>query len=548
MKTLDVQALHNAIDQTLEQLTQQSQSIKSLEIQINQIISLDGALKGEAGEAIRAFYEECHIPFLQFFQVVIEEYSGALKKTKQALHAFESNPNGFISQSFIEHELDQGLKKAERTVSDIVSDVNQALGKVSHIVHLPHVDESAFQESYQKAWLETSKTIGLLHAFDREQTSALHETESALHTMKQYIDTLSTMFTGPKIEITSYQKGSIFKDGKEEKVSSTISGLNEKIDNPDETPMMIMLRKLNEKEQANVDAVVRNETRQNIKREGKANDPSLTPLQKEAVIGKNRIHGDIRVVNGKLYNVKGIKKLKEFDIADEVVTDPSDIDYIGGRYTVYANKQIIRTYIVNGEVKIEEVDNIPESRSHGNAKRILDGEVISAAENIILEYSSIYDGCRAVTGKDPETSKKISGTDQALSAVSIIPVMKIIKGGKYVFKIDQGKNVVKRVEKTGKGTGKKHVPRNVKDIDAYGDIENFLGKGKQTDINPFTGKKDIDRIFVKQSDGTVRAVRIGDHEMRNPNNFHYHLEQWDKNGNFIRPDQSVKVNNTKRKR
>ncbi|MGN7280519.1 pre-toxin TG domain-containing protein, partial [Bacillus altitudinis] len=135
--------------------------------------------------------------------------------------------------------------------------------------------------------------------------------------------------------------------------------------------------------------------------------------------------------------------------------DPSAIDYIGGRYTVYANKQIIRTYIANGKVRIEEVDHIPASRSHGNVKRILDGEVISATENIILEYSGIYDGYRAVTGKDPETNQNISSTDQALSAVSIIPFMKIIKGGKYVFKIDQGKHVVKRVTKidrTGKTT------------------------------------------------------------------------------------------------
>lgn len=387
---------------------------------------------------------------MQFFQVVIEEYSSALKKTKQALHTLESNQHGFISQTFIEHELDQGLKKAERAISDIETDVSHAIGRVSHIVHLPYVDESAFQQSYQKAWLETSRTIGLLHAFDREQTSAMNETASALQTMKQYINTLSTMFTGPKIEITSYQKGSIFKDTKEEKGSSTIRGLNDKIDNPKDNPMMIMLKKLREKEQANVDTVVRGDTHKNINKQIKANDPSLMILQREAVSGKYKIHRDIRVVNGTLYNVKGIEKLKEFNIADEVVTDPSNIDFIGGRYTVYANKQIIRTYIANGEVRIEEVDNIPESRSRGNAKRILDGEVVSITENIILEYSGIYDGYRAVTGKDPETSKNISSTDQALSAASIIPFMKIIKGGKYVFKIDQGKNVVKRVEKTAK--------------------------------------------------------------------------------------------------
>ena len=172
MKTLDVQALHHTIDQTLTQLIQQSQYMKFLESQINQIISLDGALKGEAGEAIRAFYAECHIPFLQFFQVTLGEYSAALKKVQNALHAFESNENGFISQSFLEHELDQGLKNAERVVSDIVSDANSAIGKVSHIIDLPSVDESAFQASYQKAWMNISKTIGTLHAFDRMKPRA----------------------------------------------------------------------------------------------------------------------------------------------------------------------------------------------------------------------------------------------------------------------------------------------------------------------------------------------------------------------------------------
>lgn len=466
MKTLDAFALINGIDQTLNILKQQSQQISSIEKQIQQIISLDGALKGEAGQAIRSFYTECHIPFLQFFQVVIEEYSSALKQTKQALHTLESNQHGFISQAFIEHELDQGLKKAERAISEIVSEVNHAIGRVGHIVHLPNVDESAFQQNYQKAWLETSRTIGLLHAFDREQTSALQETKSSLQTMKQFINTLSTMFTGPKIDITSYQKGSIFKNGKEEKISNTISGLNDKIDNMKENPMMIMLKKLREKQQANVETVVRDESHKNINQQVTANDPSLTTLQREAVNGKNKIHRDIRVVNGKLYNVKGIKKLKEFDIADEVVTDPSNIDFIGGRYTVYANKQIIRTYIANGEVRIEEVDKIPESRSRGNAKRILDGEVVSTTENIILEYSGIYDGYRAVTGKDPETSKNISSTEQVLSAASIIPIAKIVKVGKYVFKIDKGKSAVKRITtSTGSKIDSDTIKKYVRDIE-----------------------------------------------------------------------------------
>jgi hypothetical protein len=91
---------------------------------------------------------------------------------------------------------------------------------------------------------------------------------------------------------------------------------------------------------------------------------------------------------------------------------------------------------------------------------------------------------------------------------------------------------------------RKHLHRNIKDTDAINDINKFLGSGLQTDINPFTGKKELDRIFSIQQDGSVRSVRIGNHETRNPNNQHYHLENWNEDGKFIKPDESVKINRT----
>ncbi|ARC71770.1 ribonuclease YxiD [Bacillus licheniformis] len=67
MKTLDVQALHKAIDQTVEQLKQQSEEIVNIKKSVEGITSLNDALKGKGGDAIRNFYKECHTPFLQFF-------------------------------------------------------------------------------------------------------------------------------------------------------------------------------------------------------------------------------------------------------------------------------------------------------------------------------------------------------------------------------------------------------------------------------------------------------------------------------------------------
>ncbi|MEK4845003.1 T7SS effector LXG polymorphic toxin [Bacillus altitudinis] len=451
MKTLDVQALHHTIDQTLTQLIQQSQHIKSLESQINRIISLDGSLKGEAGEAIRAFYAECHIPFLQFFQVTIREYSAALQKVQKALHSFESNENGFISQSFLEHELDQGLKNAERAVSDIVSDVSSAIGKVSHIIHLLSVDESAFQASYQKAWMNISKTIGTLHAFDREQASALNETKNSIQTMKEYIDTLGTMFTGAKIGITTYKKGSILKDKEDKKISSNLNELNKKIDNPDGNPMAIMLNKLNDKERSNVDTVVNRK-------------PS------------NKINQDAVFVNGKVYNTN-----EKIDFANAKTVD------------VIRDGMLYRLRITDqNKVNIESITKISDLKQ---TPKIL---------NTAVEFTGINDAIRIITGRDPVSGDKVADMDRLVSSLYMIPVAKIAKVGKYVFKIMKGEKVAKKIVKTP-SFGKHSVPKG-----PYREVNGFPAK-----VKPGAQEKHIpDAPNYKQevANGKTKSIFYGDNK------------------------------------
>ncbi|MDN5388589.1 MULTISPECIES: T7SS effector LXG polymorphic toxin [Bacillus] len=244
MKTLDVQALHHAIDQTLEQLKHQSDEFAKVKKAVDGITSLDDALKGKGGDAIRAFYEECHTPFLQFYDTFIEEYSSALKKMKSALNSLEPNHNGFISQSFLEHELENGLNAADRTTKHLVSKANATIAKVSHIVDLPDLNDSGFHEQNQKALKEISTTLEKLHAFDREQTNALKTAENDLETMQKYMARLEKMYTGPKIEITGYQKGAILKPDE----MDTLSGNQE-------TAMGAMLKKVGDKEDAEINTL-----------------------------------------------------------------------------------------------------------------------------------------------------------------------------------------------------------------------------------------------------------------------------------------------------
>ncbi|WP_234025552.1 ribonuclease YeeF family protein [Bacillus paralicheniformis] len=256
MKTLDVQALHNAIDQTLEQLKHQSDELAKVKKAVEGITSLDDALKGKGSDAIRAFYEECHTPFLRFYDTFIEEYSSTLKKMKSALNSLEPNHNGFISQSFLEHELENGLNAADRTTKHLVSKTNATIAKVSHIVDLPDLNDSGFHEQNQKALKEISTTLEKLHAFDREQTNALKTAENDLETMQRYMARLEKMYTGPKIEITSYQKGAILKSD-EELMFPNNQVMNRKLENnfneAQPSPMKKMLKKLGNLKETDVD-------------------------------------------------------------------------------------------------------------------------------------------------------------------------------------------------------------------------------------------------------------------------------------------------------
>ncbi|MBG9882847.1 transposase [Bacillus paralicheniformis] len=283
MKTLDVQALHHAIDQTLEQLKQQSDEFAKVKKAVEGITSLDDALKGKGGDAIRAFYEECHTPFLQFYDTFIEEYSSTLKKMKSALNSLEPNHNGFISQSFLEHELENGLNAADRTTKHLVSKTNATIAKVSHIVDLPDLNDSGFHEQNQKALKEISTTLEKLHAFDREQTNALKTAENDLETMQRYMARLEKMYTGPKIEITSYQKGAILKPDEMDNLSGN-----------QETAMGAMLKKVGDKEDADVNTL--------------ADPDRLKKLATQKVSKKeytqeelNELKKDYRVFNDTLY-------------------------------------------------------------------------------------------------------------------------------------------------------------------------------------------------------------------------------------------------------
>ncbi|MCY8105749.1 T7SS effector LXG polymorphic toxin [Bacillus mojavensis] len=456
MKTLDVHALHEGIQHTIEKLDKQKQQLEKLEKSVEHLAGMKDALKGKGGDAIRTFYEECHKPFLLFFGMFIDEYKKVLKQTQHAISSVESDSHGMIAEAFLSHDARHGVKHAREVTEQLTDAVNRQTSAIDHIVSLPTVNDSFFRLETEQAERLITDTLHKLFQFDGQQTNALETAKSDFQTMKKYIDQLETMYTGPRIEITGYKSGSILKSQEEENINQTFGAINPQMKQPDDSPMEMMLKKLEKHKQSNVDSVMMDDKQQKIEREIYGDDSNLTVLQKEAAKISLKVAGDIRVINGKLYNVKGWKVVQRVDVADETVRDQADINYIGGVYSIYENGQIVRRYLKNGKPSIEIVEKIPEGRSVGGVKNI-DEEVpgLGKITDTIGEFFVVNDGIRATTGEDPKTNKKVSVDERILSTLFIIPIAKI---GKYVFVWSKGEKALKRVPSVEKEIGKINIP------------------------------------------------------------------------------------------
>ncbi|MGE7763992.1 ribonuclease YeeF family protein [Peribacillus sp. NPDC096540] len=204
MKTLEVQSLQAGLDRILDKLLQQEELIKQVDKSVNGVVSLEDSLKGNGGQSIRSFYQDCHQPFLTFFQQVIQQYETTLKSIKNDLQSVEPASNGVIRESFLQHELETGLNQAKDITAELTNETNNTMQSVSDIVALPKLQDQSFIQQVGEAKRNKEQTIEKLHTFDREQVNALDIFEQDLHSMNQYVQRIQTLFINGTLSVDTY--------------------------------------------------------------------------------------------------------------------------------------------------------------------------------------------------------------------------------------------------------------------------------------------------------------------------------------------------------
>lgn len=195
MKVLDAASFHDGLARNLTMLNRLETEMKSIETAILGLTQLEESLKGQGGNAIRGFYVDCHLPFIQFFYLFKTSFQEVLTQMREALTTLEPDQSGYIDQAYLEGEVELGLNNAKDVTDTLTSETNTVMEEVSDIVSLPKLDDSEVQTQIQTAKEHRDTTIVDLTAFDSSQTSALSIVESDLIAMSTWIRDLETMIT-----------------------------------------------------------------------------------------------------------------------------------------------------------------------------------------------------------------------------------------------------------------------------------------------------------------------------------------------------------------
>ncbi|MEK3974671.1 ribonuclease YeeF family protein [Psychrobacillus sp. FSL K6-1267] len=194
MKILDVDLLQDGLKRNMAMLERLKTETENIERTVSGLVEMDELLKGEGGYAIRDFYAECHLPFLQFFQLFSETYRQKLQQIESALQSLEPDSAGYIMQEFLEGELEQGLTLIGNLTEALTNEANSIMDSVSDIVSLPHLDDSAVQEGVITSKKKRDDTVQQLNEFDYSQTVSLNPVEQDIQTMDTWLTDIEGMF------------------------------------------------------------------------------------------------------------------------------------------------------------------------------------------------------------------------------------------------------------------------------------------------------------------------------------------------------------------
>ncbi|MFP7492923.1 LXG domain-containing protein [Terribacillus saccharophilus] len=209
LKEFSVKEIHKGTETSKLDLDTLSEQLSNLQQKVRNLYSLEDALKGKTGTAIRSFYNEIHTPFITFLLQSMEDYKNRLEDMKNDVESFEPSHHGYISESFLNNELHPGLDQAKSKVASVSESINSVLSGVANITYVAKISYSDFESSIEDGKKQLDDVMEDLGELDSKHASKLQETQSDLDTMKKYLSEMTTGLSNGSISIGEFDAASL---------------------------------------------------------------------------------------------------------------------------------------------------------------------------------------------------------------------------------------------------------------------------------------------------------------------------------------------------
>src|SRR5699024_2991668 len=403
LKLLDVEPIQSGIDHTVKDIETFYDQIGNVQRAVRDFHSLDDAMDGEGGEAIRAFYRDCHEPFLILLHQSMIDYQNVLSQMEGAIDSLESGEGGYISQAFLDGEVMDALDKVEKKAVNYTADANSIIDTVSDIVSIPEIDESGLVDYVQLGITTTNELIVNLHELDTNQVSAMASVKEDLHIMEAYISELEQLFSDGDFSIIDYNLSTMREIGAFRAITESVYG--------EEGLIGIILNKmkngepLTDLERSNLYEYFQNEVLNDKKRE---EIKDIADLINEQDIDKLMERLNEKVVVSDAALTEEMMMIQAYLYLGTKIPEETEVDYYD-RGKLEAYSALLKSYY-NYMIDESNVMLIKEINFERNPKNI-PGYFISS-EMALNEYNP-KDGIHEIKGlKDKDDYRNFAFYDQ----------------------------------------------------------------------------------------------------------------------------------------
>ncbi|HZW67481.1 MAG TPA: LXG domain-containing protein [Pseudogracilibacillus sp.] len=204
MKVLDVMSLQRDIDKTIRYIEDKRSQVEEVQRAIRDFHALGDALTGEAGDAIRNFFKDYHETFLIFLHQSLIDYESALNAISDAIEAFESDSNGYVSRIFLEGQVTAGFNRTGRQAKKFANDTNDIIDDISDLVSISAINESEVMNHVRKGKETTDEIIADLIEMDNFTSLSLEDTQNKLQKMIAFISEVESKYVDGSLSIGDY--------------------------------------------------------------------------------------------------------------------------------------------------------------------------------------------------------------------------------------------------------------------------------------------------------------------------------------------------------